>query len=61
MSQPSLRITTTVRGATVDAKLAKWTADPGVVIFWFDPAAVPDSASLTPLVAYDRDGKRLTK
>ncbi|MEU4252766.1 hypothetical protein AB0F15_35720 [Amycolatopsis sp. NPDC026612] len=58
---PAARITTTVRGATVEAKLAKWTADPNVVIFWFDPDAVPDSAVLTPLVAYDADGKRLTK
>jgi hypothetical protein len=58
---PAARITTTVHGTTVEAKLAKWTADPGVVFFWFDPAAVPDSAVLTPLIAYDADGKRLTK
>ncbi|MBE1499459.1 hypothetical protein H4696_006559 [Amycolatopsis lexingtonensis] len=55
------RITTTVHGKTVDANLAKWTADPNVVIFWFDPAAVPNSAVLTPLIAYDAAGKRLTK
>lgn len=58
---PAERITTTVHGATVEAKLEKWTADPGVVFFWFDPAAVPDSASLTPLIAYDAAGKRLTR
>jgi hypothetical protein len=58
---PAERITTTVHGKTVEAMLAKWTADPDVVIFWFDPAAVPDSAVLTPLIAYDADGKRLTK
>ncbi|WP_410667301.1 hypothetical protein [Amycolatopsis sp. cmx-4-68] len=58
---PVSRITTTVHGKTVEATLAKWTADPNVVIFWFDPAAVPDSAVLTPLIAYDADGKRLTK
>ena len=58
---PAVRITTTVRDKTVEASLAKWTADPNVVIFWFDPAKVPDSASLTPLVAYDVNGKRLTK
>ncbi|MEU5264879.1 hypothetical protein [Amycolatopsis sp. NPDC021455] len=58
---PAARITTTVHGATVEAKLAKWTADQNVVFFWFDPAQVPDSTSLTPLIAYDGNGKRLTK
>ncbi|OXM71160.1 hypothetical protein [Amycolatopsis vastitatis] len=58
---PATKITTTVHGATVEAKLAKWTADPNVVIFWFNPDQVPDSASLTPLVAYDANGERLTK
>jgi hypothetical protein len=58
---PAAKITTTVHGATVEAKLAKWTADPNVVIFWFTPEQVPDSASLTPLVAYDANGERLTK
>ncbi|MEU0796977.1 hypothetical protein ABZ342_43540 [Amycolatopsis sp. NPDC005961] len=58
---PATRITTTVHGKTVEATLAKWTEDPNVVFFWFDPVAVPDSASLTPLVAYDGGGKRLTK
>ncbi|MET8848267.1 hypothetical protein [Amycolatopsis sp. NPDC004625] len=55
------RITTTVHGKTVEAHLATWTADKTVVIFWFDPAEVPNSAVLTPLIAYDGDGKRLTK
>ena len=58
---PAAKITTTVHGQTVEANLATWTEDPNVVFFWFDPDAVPDSASLTPLVAYDADGKRLTK
>lgn len=58
---PAARITTTVHGRTVEASLTKWTEDPNVVFFWFDPVAVPDSASLTPLVAYDSNGKRLTK
>ncbi|MFJ7210884.1 hypothetical protein [Amycolatopsis sp. NPDC098790] len=58
---PAAKITTTVHGQTVEAHLAKWTADPSVVIFWFHPDSVPDSASLTPLIAYDADGKRLTK
>jgi hypothetical protein len=58
---PAAKITTTVHGLTVEARLAKWSADPNVVIFWFHPDAVPDSAVLTPLIAYDADGKRLTK
>ncbi|MDQ7803900.1 hypothetical protein Q5425_09155 [Amycolatopsis sp. A133] len=58
---PAARITTTVHGFTVEAKLAKWSADPNVVFFWFNPDAVPDSAVMTPLIAYDADGKRLTK
>ncbi|HET6709367.1 hypothetical protein [Amycolatopsis sp.] len=58
---PAAKITTTVHGQTVEARLAKWSADPNVVIFWFNPDAVPDSAVLTPLIAYDADGERLTK
>lgn len=60
-SGPAAHITTNVRGKTVTANTSRWTADPSVVIFWFDPAAVPDSASLSPLMAYDAAGKRLTK
>jgi hypothetical protein len=55
------KITTTVHGKTVQANLATWTEDPSVVIFWFNTTDVPDSASLTPLVAYDKNGNRLTK
>ncbi|MEU0536715.1 hypothetical protein [Amycolatopsis tolypomycina] len=58
---PAARITTTVHGQTVEANLARWTEDPNVVIFWFHPDTVPDSAVLTPLIAYDANGKRLTK
>ncbi|MFI5583589.1 hypothetical protein ACIA5G_01020 [Amycolatopsis sp. NPDC051758] len=58
---PVARITTTVKGKTVEANLAKWTEDPNVVFFWFDRTEVPDSGALTPLVAYDANGKRLTK
>jgi hypothetical protein len=58
---PVARITTTVKGKTVEANLAKWTEDPSVVFFWFDRTEVPDSGVLTPLIAYDGAGKRLTK
>jgi hypothetical protein len=55
------KITTVVHGQTVEAHLAQWTGDPDVVIFWFHPDAVPNSAVLSPLIAYDANGKRLTK
>ncbi|WP_329053203.1 hypothetical protein OG738_10475 [Amycolatopsis sp. NBC_01488] len=58
---PVAKITTTVHGKVVPANLAKWTEDPNVFFFWFDPVLVPDSASLTPLIAYDSAGKRLTR
>jgi len=60
-SGPAAKITTSVHGQTVAANLATWTEDPSVVFFWFDPDLVADSASLTPLIAYDANGKRLTK
>jgi len=60
-SGPAAKITTTVHGATKIAKQERWTVDPSVVFFWFDPAEVPSSQSLTPLVAYDVSGNRLTK
>ena len=58
---PAVKITTTVHGATKVAKQQQWTEDPTVVFFWFDPSDVPSSQSLTPLVAYDETGNRLTK
>ena len=60
-SGPAAKITTTVHGATMVAKQQQWTEDPTVVFFWFDPSDVPSSQSLTPLVAYDAKGNRLTK
>jgi hypothetical protein len=60
-SGPAAKITTTVHGATKIAKQQQWTEDPTVVFFWFDPSDVPSSQSLTPLVAYDVSGNRLTK
>ncbi|GAB3705297.1 hypothetical protein GCM10027598_06350 [Amycolatopsis oliviviridis] len=58
---PAKRITSTVRGKPVEAKTAAWSEDPSVVIFWFDPGQVESSDVLTPLVAYDAKGQRLTK
>ncbi|WP_181773109.1 hypothetical protein [Amycolatopsis pittospori] len=58
---PAVRITSTVRGKPVEAKAVPWSVDPSVVIFWFDQAQVESSDVLTPLVAYDAKGQRLTK
>ena len=58
---PVARITTTVDGRAVAAHLRTWTTEPDVVVFWFDPAVVKDARAITPLVAYDKTGKRLTK
>ncbi|KZB81656.1 hypothetical protein [Amycolatopsis regifaucium] len=60
-SGPAQRITSTVRGKPVEAKTAVWSEDPAVVIFWFDPADVESANVLSPLVAYDARGVRLTK
>ncbi|WP_410658528.1 hypothetical protein [Amycolatopsis sp. lyj-112] len=58
---PAVRITSTVRGKPVEANVVPWSEDPSVVIFWFDHAQVESSDVLTPLVAYDAKGQRLTK
>ncbi|UMP02616.1 hypothetical protein [Amycolatopsis sp. EV170708-02-1] len=60
-SGPAVRVTSTVRGKPVEAKVIPWSEDPSVVIFWFDGAQVESPYVLTPLVAYDAKGQRLTK
>ncbi|EME60037.1 hypothetical protein [Amycolatopsis decaplanina] len=55
------RITSTVRGKPVEAKVVPWSEDPTVSIFWFDGSQVESAGVLTPLVAYDARGQRLTK
>ncbi|RSN58681.1 hypothetical protein DMH01_21870 [Amycolatopsis sp. WAC 04182] len=58
---PAARVTSTVRGKPVEAKAVPWSEDPSVVIFWFDPGQVESPYVLTPLIAYDARGQRLTK
>ncbi|WIX80516.1 hypothetical protein QRX50_07010 [Amycolatopsis carbonis] len=60
-SGPAVKIVSTVHGKPVQARTALWSVDPSVVVFWFDQREVPDPAVLTPLVAYGKDGTRLTK
>ncbi|TVT58893.1 hypothetical protein FNH05_06215 [Amycolatopsis rhizosphaerae] len=58
---PAARITTTVRGKTVEASLASWSEDPNVVFFWFTRDEVPDATLATPPRAYAADGSALPK
>ncbi|MFD5243423.1 hypothetical protein ACFWIW_02710 [Amycolatopsis sp. NPDC058340] len=60
-SGPAVRVTSTVRGKPVEAKVIPWSEDPSVMIFWFDGDQVESPYVLTPLVAYDAKGQRLTK
>ncbi|OXM46213.1 hypothetical protein [Amycolatopsis alba] len=55
------RITSTVRGKPVEAKVVRWSEDPSVALFWFDGSQVESAGVLTPLIAYDARGQRLTK
>ncbi|MEV6595797.1 hypothetical protein AB0M36_02925 [Actinoplanes sp. NPDC051346] len=54
-----VRITAVADGNLVEARFARWSNDPSVVAFWFDPAQVPAERSLTKLTAYDADGRAL--
>jgi hypothetical protein len=36
-----------------------WSENPGVVIFWVDPAKVPRGARVQQATAYDRDGGKV--
>jgi len=58
---PAARITSTVRGKPVEAKVVPWSEDPTVCFFWFDSSQVESAGVLTPLIAYDSRGQRLTK
>ncbi|MGK5741179.1 hypothetical protein [Micromonospora sp. URMC 103] len=56
---PAATIVGTVRGRQVVARLARWSGDPQVVIFWFDPKAVPPGVRLDGIVARDGHKRRL--
>ena len=56
---PAAKITGTSDGRVVGARQARWSEDPSVTIFWFDPASVRPGTELTRLTAYDRNGKTL--
>ena len=58
---PAVKITGMAGGREVQARTARWSADPGIVIFWFAPARAPgrSAAIVTGLTAYDAAGQPL--
>ncbi|MEU8373866.1 hypothetical protein AB0C22_12165 [Micromonospora sp. NPDC048894] len=56
---PATRIVGTAAGRQVDARLVRWSTDPDLVIFWFDPADLTPGVRLDGIVARDAAGRRL--
>ncbi|MGC4879921.1 hypothetical protein ACLQ26_27085 [Micromonospora sp. DT43] len=56
---PAERIIGTVGGRQIDARLARWSVDKQVVIFWFDPATLTPGERLDGIIARAPDGRRL--
>ncbi|WFE61911.1 hypothetical protein [Micromonospora sp. WMMD714] len=56
---PVSRIVGTVDGRQVEARLARWSTDPELVIFWFNPADLTPGVRLDGIVARDRTGRLL--
>ncbi|RLP94508.1 hypothetical protein EAD89_03955 [Micromonospora sp. BL4] len=56
---PAQQIIGTVDGRQVGARLARWSADKQVVIFWFDPAKLAPGDKLDGIVARDGSDRRL--
>ncbi|MFD0787139.1 hypothetical protein ACFQZ8_24835, partial [Micromonospora azadirachtae] len=56
---PAARITGTVDGRQVSATLARWSEDPRMVIFWFNPKALAPGVRLDGIVAHDSRGNPL--
>ena len=56
---PATKITAG-KGQKVTARQARWSEDPSVVLFWFDPADVPEGFRVSSLTAYGKDGDKLT-
>jgi hypothetical protein len=56
---PAASVTARDGGRLVHAKLARWSVNPRIVIFWFLPPSAPAGTSLTGLAAYDAAGHQL--
>ena len=58
---PAVKITVERAGSpTITARQARWSEDPAVVIFWIEPAKVPEGAMLRRATAYDHAGTKLS-
>lgn len=56
---PAARIVGTVDGRQVEARLVRWSEDPEVVIFWFDPKTLTPGTPLDGITARTAQGRRL--
>ncbi|MEH0820676.1 MULTISPECIES: hypothetical protein [unclassified Micromonospora] len=56
---PAERIIGTVDGRQVTARLARWSEDRQVVIFWFDPEVLAPGVQLDGIIARDAQGREL--
>ncbi|WP_433686406.1 hypothetical protein ACQP0I_19305 [Micromonospora carbonacea] len=56
---PAAQITGTVDGRAVTARLARWSEDTDVVVFWFPPQALSPGRRLDGIVARDASGRQL--
>ncbi|GGR93137.1 hypothetical protein GCM10010169_41930 [Micromonospora fulviviridis] len=56
---PAARIVGTVDGRHVEARLARWSEDPRLVIFWFDPGVLAPGTPLDGIVARDARDRKL--
>jgi hypothetical protein len=56
---PAVKITALDGTQHVRARIARWSVNPRVVIFWFTPAADPGGATLHHLAAYNTAGQLL--
>jgi hypothetical protein len=56
---PAAKITAVEGGQQVQAGTARWSVNPGIVIFWFPPSTDPGGAPLQDLTANDAAGHQL--
>jgi hypothetical protein len=56
---PAAEITAVEGGQQVRADVARWSVNPGIVIFWFPPGTDPGGAPLQDLTASDAAGHQL--
>ncbi|MEV4847249.1 hypothetical protein AB0K20_29010 [Micromonospora matsumotoense] len=56
---PATRIVGTAGGRQVEARLARWSTDPDLVVFWFDPVDLAPGVRLDGIVARGAEGRLL--